>query len=68
MKVSLPTLFVQTLACALFAVIPMTLTGCDNKEKVLDVEAPGVDIEVDKDRDSGAVDIEVDKKPSADEN
>jgi len=35
--------------------------GCDNKEKILDVETPGGQIEIERDRDSGAVGVEVDK-------
>ena len=37
------------------------LTGCSRKERVLDVETPGVDIKVDRDKDSGEVDVEIDR-------
>lgn len=37
-------------------------SGCERKEKVLDVEAPGVDIEVERDKDTGRIDVEVDRK------
>ncbi len=33
--------------------------GCEQKERVLDVEAPGVDIEVDR-SDDGSLDVHVD--------
>lgn len=36
--------------------------GCDNKEKILDVETPGGQIEIERDRGSGAVGVEIDKK------
>lgn len=33
--------------------------GCDNKEKVLEIEGPrGGEIEVERDRDTGAVDVD----------
>lgn len=37
-------------------------TGCDTKEKVLDVETPGGDIEIERDTSTGAVGVDVDKK------
>jgi hypothetical protein len=36
--------------------------GCERSERVLDVEAPGIDIEVDK-SESGEIDVHVDDKP-----
>lgn len=35
--------------------------GCERKERVLDVEAPGVDIEVDR-SDDGSVEIDVEDR------
>ncbi len=35
------------------------LTGCERKEKVIDVETPGGDVEVERNIDTGAVDVEV---------
>jgi hypothetical protein len=37
------------------------LGGCSRKERVVDVDAPGLKIKVDRDKDSGAVDIDVDR-------
>jgi hypothetical protein len=38
--------------------VALTL-GCDNKEKVLDIEGPrGGEIEVERDRDTGALDVD----------
>ena len=34
------------------------LTGCERKEKVLDVETPASDVEVERNIDTGEVDIE----------
>ncbi|WP_428304725.1 hypothetical protein [Lacipirellula sp.] len=36
--------------------------GCENKEKVLEVETPNRTLEVERDRDTGDVDVEVDRK------
>jgi len=36
--------------------------GCENKEKVLDVETPGANVEVERNRDTGAVDVDVNDK------
>ena len=38
------------------------LTGCERSERVLDIEAPGVDVEVDRTED-GDVDVHVDEDP-----
>lgn len=39
-----------------------SLSGCERKEKVLDVETPAGGLEIEKDKDSGSVGIEVKKK------
>lgn len=36
------------------------VVGCDRKEKVLDVETPEAGLEIERDKDSGAVTIDVD--------
>lgn len=33
--------------------------GCENKEPIVDVETPAGEVEVERDRDTGAVDVEV---------
>ena len=33
--------------------------GCENKEKVLDIETPRGNVEVERDRDTGKVDVDV---------
>lgn len=47
------------LAGALLAAVALSISGCENKEKVLDIETPGAQIEVERDRDTGDVDVEV---------
>jgi uncharacterized protein YprB with RNaseH-like and TPR domain len=41
--------------------LAFAVAGCSRKERVLDVDAPGVRIKVDRDKDSGAVDVDVDR-------
>ncbi|MCC7421656.1 MAG: hypothetical protein IT428_15345 [Planctomycetaceae bacterium] len=44
------------------AAMSVGVTGCERKERVVDVEAPGIRIKVDRDKDSGAVDVNVDRE------
>ncbi len=37
------------------------LAGCERKEKVIDVETPGVEVEVERNKDTGEVDVEVER-------
>ena len=37
------------------------LTGCERQEKVIDVETPGGDVEVNRNIDTGKVEVEVEK-------
>lgn len=43
------------------AAMSIGVTGCERKERVVDVKAPGIQIKVDRDKDSGAVDVNVDR-------
>lgn len=52
-----------------FSLPPMLLSvamlfslGCENKEKVLDIETPRGQIEVERDRDTGEVDVDAVRK------
>lgn len=36
------------------------LVGCEKKEKLLDIETPGADIELERSTDNGRVDVDVD--------
>jgi hypothetical protein len=48
---------------AIVAVVAVTLAlaGCEKKEKekVIDIKAPGVDVTIERDVDSGAVNVDV---------
>jgi hypothetical protein len=44
---------------AVLAGLVLAGTGCNRKEKLLDVETPGGEVEVERDRDTGEVDVEV---------
>jgi hypothetical protein len=49
-----------TMPFGLLALIAAITLGCENKEKVLDIEGPnGGGVEVERDRDTGAVDVDV---------
>jgi hypothetical protein len=37
------------------------LTGCERKEEVIDVETPGVDVKVERNKDTGEVEVEVER-------
>jgi hypothetical protein len=39
----------------------VTLFGCERKERVLDVQTPGADIEVDRNVDTGEVEVDVEE-------
>ncbi len=54
MKLMKPVLLVATGLFALGAV------ACDRKETVLDVDTPGGELKVEKDKDTGAVNVEID--------
>ena len=38
-----------------------SFTGCERKEKVIEVETPGADVEVNRDQDTGQVEVEVER-------
>jgi hypothetical protein len=40
--------------------ITFTLAGCERKERVLDIQTPGTDVEVDRNIDTGEVEVNVD--------
>ena len=42
------------------------LSGCDNKEKVLDIETPRGEVEVERDRDTGDTEVEINRTPAED--
>jgi hypothetical protein len=38
------------------------ITGCQRKEKVVDIKAPGVDVEVERNVDTGEVEVDANKR------
>jgi hypothetical protein len=46
----------------LLGIAMLVSVGCENKEKVLEVETPNRTLEVERDRDTGDVEVEVVKK------
>lgn len=42
----------------LFSIAILFSLGCENKEKVLDLETPAGQVEVERDRDTGEVDVD----------
>lgn len=55
---TLSRILVLAIACA-------GLTGCQEKETVVDIQTPSGDIEVTKDSASGDIEVTVDKEPAA---
>jgi hypothetical protein len=48
-----------TLPFGILALIGAITLGCENKEKVLDIEGPnGGGVEIERDRDTGAVEVD----------
>jgi hypothetical protein len=45
-------------ACIAFGIV----AGCERKERVLDIETPGADVEVDRNLDTGEVEVNVNDK------
>lgn len=48
------------LTCVALSVVS-AIAGCEQKEKVLDIETPNGSIEVERSKGSGKVDIEINK-------
>jgi len=40
----------------------VAISGCQRKEKVLDIEGPNGELEIERDVDTGAVDVEIEQK------
>ena len=53
---------IRPIALLLAATSLLAATGCNRKEKVLDVKTPGGGMEVERYKKTGDVDIKVDKK------
>ncbi|MBL9164527.1 MAG: hypothetical protein JNL18_17500 [Planctomycetaceae bacterium] len=46
----------------LLGIAMLVSVGCENKEKIVDVETPRGQVEVERDRDTGEVDVDATKK------
>lgn len=46
----------------LLSIAMLVSLGCENKEKIVDIEGPRGQIEVERDRDTGEIDIDDNKK------
>lgn len=60
----LSSLCVSMLFC-LVLVLPATIVGCAEKEKVVDIETPAGEVEVERNVDTGETDVEVTREPAA---
>ncbi|MCM2369674.1 hypothetical protein [Aporhodopirellula aestuarii] len=41
--------------------VGLTFAGCENKETILEIDTPDGGVEVERDRDTGAVSVDVDE-------
>ncbi|WP_442482480.1 hypothetical protein [Aeoliella sp. SH292] len=48
---------------SLIAVLGLASTGCERKEKVVDIETPAGEVEVLRDVDNGDVEVDVSENP-----
>jgi hypothetical protein len=60
------TLYLLASCCAGVGVC--AFTGCERKEKMIDVESPGGDVEVERNKDTGKVEVEVEAPQAGREN
>jgi hypothetical protein len=51
---------VVMLSTSMFCLSVVALSGCETKEKVIDIETPAGDIEVERSKGSGQIDVDVD--------
>jgi hypothetical protein len=52
-------LFRLSLALIVAGLATFALTGCERKERVLDVQTPGADVKVDRNLDTGEIEVDV---------
>jgi hypothetical protein len=46
---------------AFAAAATLALSGCEREERVIEVQTPGTDIEVNRDKDTGGVRVEIER-------
>ena len=44
------------------SVVAFALTGCERKERVIDIKTPGADVKVDRNIDTGGVEVKTERK------
>jgi hypothetical protein len=51
-----------TASLVAISLMSLALSGCERKERVIDVKTPGVDVQVDRNVDTGGVEVNTDRK------
>ncbi|MCA9004092.1 MAG: hypothetical protein KDA70_02375 [Planctomycetaceae bacterium] len=51
-----------SIALMLMSATAFTLAGCEEKEKVLDIETPGGELEIERDKSDGNIGVDLKKK------
>jgi hypothetical protein len=59
---NLATRFAAGLAAMAACFALFMFTGCERKERVLDIKTPGVDVKVDRNIDNGNVEVKTERK------
>jgi hypothetical protein len=44
------------------SVAALAVTGCERKERVIDIKTPGADVKVDRNVDTGGVEVRTERK------
>ena len=44
------------------SVVAFAVTGCERKERVIDIKTPGADVKVDRNIDTGDVEVKTERK------
>lgn len=60
------SLLVSLAICALL-VMPAAIVGCAEKEKIVDIETPAGEVEVERNVDTGETEVDVTREPAATE-
>ncbi len=53
--------FLMSVCFCVVLILPAAFVGCAEKEKVLDIETPRTDVEVERDVNTGETDVEVNR-------
>ena len=52
----------QAAALTMLFAVSAALVGCDNKEEVMEIETPEASVEVERDRETGAVSVDTEEE------